>query len=164
MTAPTSGTITVNGLDPQRDRRRVVSRLGVAFGQLSRLERDLKLGESFELLRRIYRVALPEYRKNLEELVERLELTGLLDIPAGLLSAGQRMRGEIAAALLHTPDILFLDEPFKGLDPGTKERVMADTRRRCAGRTVLLVTHDLGETQALGAVQVLRLPQPEARL
>lgn len=151
MTAPTSGTITVNGLDPQRDRRRVVARLGVAFGQLSRLEKDLKLGESFELLRRIYRVALPEYRNNLEELVERLELTGLLDIPAGLLSAGQRMRGEIAAALLHTPDILFLDEPTVGLDVDAKKAVrslITDWNRE-KQITVVLTSHDLEDVSRL---------------
>ena len=99
-----------------------------------------------------------------EEALAAVGLENCAGQPVSEFSGGMRRRTAILRALLAPWDILFLDEPFKGLDPGTKERVMADTRRRCTGRTVLLVTHDLGETQALGAVQVLRLPQPEARL
>ena len=99
-----------------------------------------------------------------EEALAAVGLENCAGQPVSEFSGGMRRRTAILRALLVPWDILFLDEPFKGLDPGTKERVMADTRRRCTGRTVLLVTHDLGETQALGAMQVLRLPQPEARL
>ena len=109
LLSPTAGTVRINGLDPRKERQKVLPKLGVVFGQSVRLDQQMKLGEAFELLRRIYRVPMQEYRENMEELVERLGLTGLLDIPAGQLSLGQRMRGEIAAAMLHSPEILFLD-------------------------------------------------------
>ena len=148
---PTSGNITIGGLSPQRDRKQVVQKLGVVFGQRSQLNWDLRLGESFELLRRIYRVPEEEYRKNIEELVEVLGLTGFIDIPVRQLSLGQRMRGELAAAMLHSPDILFLDEPTIGLDIDAKkavrEFILEINKRR--GVTVILTSHDLEDVSKL---------------
>lgn len=148
---PTKGSIQISGLSPQKDRKKVVQKLGVVFGQRTQLNWDLRLGESFELLRRIYQVPKEEYRKNLEELIEVLNLTGFLDIPVRQLSLGQRMRGELAAAMLHSPEILFLDEPTIGLDIDAKkairEFILEIKKRR--GVTVILTSHDLEDVSRL---------------
>lgn len=148
---PTSGTILIGGQSPQTHRKQVVQKLGVVFGQRSQLNWDLRLGESFELLRRIYRVPEEEYRRNVEELIDVLKLTGFLDIPVRQLSLGQRMRGELAAAMLHSPEILFLDEPTIGLDIDAKKAVrnfiLEINRRR--GVTVILTSHDLEDVSRL---------------
>ena len=148
---PTEGIIKVSGLSPQKDRKKVVQKLGVVFGQRSQLNWDLRLGESFELLRRIYQVPVEEYRRNLEELVGVLNLTGLLDIPVRQLSLGQRMRGELVAAMLHSPEILFLDEPTIGLDIDAKKAIRdfiieINKRRKV---TVILTSHDLEDVSRL---------------
>ncbi|MFB9904626.1 ABC transporter ATP-binding protein [Allokutzneria oryzae] len=147
---PSSGSATVCGLDPARQRRALASRIGVVFGQRSQLWWDLPLSESFELLRSIYRVPREDHRKRLDECVELLELTPFLATPVRQLSLGQRMRGEVTAALLHDPELLVLDEPTIGLDLESKERLrsfLADLNQR--GTTLLLTTHDLDDIERL---------------
>jgi ABC-2 type transport system ATP-binding protein len=148
---PTSGTVRVDGLDPSRDRLAVTRRIGVVFGQRSQLWWDLPLADSFELLRHVYRVPGPRHERTRATLVELLALGDLLATPVRQLSLGQRMRGELAAALLHEPAVVFLDEPTIGLDVVSKEAVrgfLADLNRE-RGTTVLLTTHDLADVERL---------------
>jgi ABC-2 type transport system ATP-binding protein len=148
---PTSGRIEVAGLDPSRRRTELARRIGVVFGQRSTLWWDLPLRDSFELLQKIYRVPPERHRRNLEEFVELLELGDLLETPVRQLSLGQRMRGDIAAALLHDPEIVYLDEPTIGLDVVSKGRLREFLRTLNAerGTTLLLTTHDLQDIEAL---------------
>jgi ABC-2 type transport system ATP-binding protein len=148
---PTSGDVHVNGLVPAQQRVQLARRIGVVFGQRSLLWWDLPLRESFRLLRHIYGVAADVHAERLAECRELLELDDFLETPVRQLSLGQRMRGELTAALLHDPEILFLDEPTIGLDVVSKARVrtfLADLngRRRT---TVLLTTHDLADIERL---------------
>ena len=148
---PDRGECTVDGLVPWEDRKRHVARLGVVFGQRSQLWWDVPVMESFDLLRDIYRVPAAEFRENLDRLTALLDLGDLLKTPARMLSLGQRMRCEIAAALLHGPKILFLDEPTIGLDAVSKLKVrefILEQNRLC-GTTVLLTTHDMQDIDAL---------------
>ena len=148
---PDSGECTVNGLTPWADRKKHVSRLGVVFGQRSQLWWDVPVIDSMELLRDIYRVPEAQYRENLDRLTALLELSELLKTPARMLSLGQRMRCEIAAALLHSPEVLFLDEPTIGLDAVSKLKVrdfILEQNRLC-GTTVILTTHDMQDVDAL---------------
>jgi len=148
---PDSGRVEVLGKTPWKDRRSVVGRIGVVFGQRTQLWWDLPVVESFELLRDIYRVPGAEYRQTLDELIGRLDLAGFLDTPVRQLSLGQRMRCDLAAALLHSPRILFLDEPTIGLDAVSKlavrEFILRLTRER--GVTTILTTHDMDDIVAL---------------
>lgn len=148
---PTSGHVRVAGLDPRRDRIALAQRIGVVFGQRTTLWWDLPLRDSFELLQKIYRVPLDRHRRNLAEFVELLDLGDLLDTPVRQLSLGQRMRGDITAALLHDPEILYLDEPTIGLDVVSKGRLREFLRTLNAerGTTLLLTTHDLQDIEAL---------------
>jgi ABC-2 type transport system ATP-binding protein len=148
---PTSGTVRVAGLDPARRRTELARRIGVVFGNRSLLWWDLPLRESFDLLRHLYRVPAADHSRRLAELADLLELGPLLDRPVRQLSLGQRMRGELTAALLHGPEVLFLDEPTVGLDIVSRARVrelLADLNRR-RGVTVLLTTHDLADIERL---------------
>src|SRR6185369_11877173 len=113
---PDSGRVEVDGLTPWKDRIRHVARIGVVFGQRTQLWWDLPVGDGFDLLRDIYRVPPDEYRRTRDQMVELLRLEKLLAQPVRQLSLGQRMRAEIAAAMLHSPEVLFLDEPTIGLD------------------------------------------------
>ncbi|MDQ3165866.1 MAG: ATP-binding cassette domain-containing protein [Actinomycetota bacterium] len=142
---PTSGRLHVDGLDPSRRRTELARRIGVVFGHRSGLWWDLPLRDSFALLARIYDVPRDRYRTNLATLVELLDLAPLLDVPVRQLSLGQRMRGDIAAALLHDPPILYLDEPTIGLDLISKARLRDFLRDLNAerGTTIMLTTHDL---------------------
>jgi ABC-2 type transport system ATP-binding protein len=148
---PTSGHVRVAGLEPSRRRTDLARRIGVVFGQRTTLWWDLPLRDSYELLRQIYRIAPGRYRANLAEYVELLDLGDLLDTPVRQLSLGQRMRGDIAAALLHDPEILYLDEPTIGLDVVSKGRLREFLRTLNAerGTTLLLTTHDLHDIEAL---------------
>jgi ABC-2 type transport system ATP-binding protein len=148
---PTSGTLQVAGLAPQKDRVELARRIGVVFGQRTTLWWDLPLRDSFALLRRIYRVDAARHRDNLERFVDLLDLHTLLDTPVRQLSLGQRMRGDIVAALLHEPEILFLDEPTIGLDVISKGRLREFLRALNAehGTTLVLTTHDLQDIEAL---------------
>ncbi|MDT7574092.1 MAG: viologen exporter family transport system ATP-binding protein, partial [Pseudonocardiales bacterium] len=145
---PTSGQARVCGLDPVRRRRELARRIGVVFGQRSQLWWDLPLHESFALHGAIHRVP---YHERLEECIELLDMGGFLDTPVRQLSLGQRMRGEVTAALLHRPELLVLDEPTIGLDLASKERLrtfLADVNGR-GNVTLLLTTHDLPDVERL---------------
>ncbi|MBN9425964.1 MAG: ABC transporter ATP-binding protein [Burkholderiales bacterium] len=148
---PDAGRVEVDGRDPFADRQRHVARIGVVFGQRTQLWWDLPVGDGFALLRDIYRVDPARFARTRDELVALLHLERLLDQPVRQLSLGQRMRAEIAAALLHEPDILFLDEPTIGLDAPSKLAVRDFVRRanRERGTTVLLTTHDMHDVEAL---------------
>jgi len=148
---PTGGRVEVGGLVPYEDRVRHVARIGVVFGQRSQLWWDLPVIDGFDLLADIYRVEAERYRRRRDELVAMLRLEPLLDQPVRQLSLGQRMRAEFAAALLHDPAILFLDEPTIGLDAPSKLAVRDFVRRlnREQGVTVLLTTHDMHDVEAL---------------
>ena len=149
--APTSGRIEVDGLVPLRDRVALARRIGVVFGQRSQLWWDLPLRDSFELLHHVYRTDRARHRANLDELVTMLDVGGQLDTPVRQLSLGQRMKGELVAALLHEPSVLFLDEPTIGLDVVSKHAVREGLRRLVDDRgvTVLLTTHDLADVEQL---------------
>jgi len=148
---PSSGSVRVAGLDPNRERVAVARRIGVLFGQRTQLWWDLPLEDSFSLLRHVYRVPAERFEANLAVFRELLALDDLLRIPLRQLSLGQRMRGELAAVLLHDPAILFLDEPTIGLDPVSKEAVRSFlVELNCShGTTVLLTTHDLVDVERL---------------
>jgi len=148
---PDSGRVEVDGLLPYDDRIQHVARIGVVFGQRTQLWWDLPVIDGFDLLRDIYRVDRTAYVETRDELVAMLRLERLLDQPVRQLSLGQRMRAEIAAALLHAPSILFLDEPTIGLDAPSKLAVRAFVKRlnRERGVTVLLTTHDMHDIDAL---------------
>ncbi|MFF5107104.1 ATP-binding cassette domain-containing protein [Streptomyces sp. NPDC000134] len=149
--APSGGRLSVAGIDPSRERVRLARRIGVVFGQRTTLWWDLPLIDSYKLAHRMYRIPDARYRENLDRCVELLDLGGLLDVPVRQLSLGQRMRGDIAAALLHDPEVLYLDEPTIGLDVVSKAKVRGFLRELNAGRgtTVLLTTHDLTDIEQL---------------
>ena len=137
---PSSGRVRVAGVDPQRKRIELARRIGVVFGQRTQLWWDLPLRDSFELLRFVYRVPAERHTENLAAFVEMLDMGSFLDTPVRQLSLGQRMRGDLCAALLHDPAILYLDEPTIGLDVVSKARVrefLADVNRE-RGVTVVL--------------------------
>ena len=148
---PSAGKIRVAGLDPSRQRIELARRIGVVFGQRSQLWWDLPLADSFELLRHIYRVPAERHRASLDRFAQALDLGPFLATPVRQLSLGQRMRGELTAALLHEPDVVFLDEPTIGLDVVARAAVrefLADVNRE-RGVTVLLTTHDLADIERL---------------
>jgi ABC-2 type transport system ATP-binding protein len=148
---PSAGRARVAGLDPQAQRRDLAGRIGVVFGQRSQLWWDLPLIDSLLLLRHLYRVPEERHAANLDRLRAMLDLDEFLDTPVRQLSLGQRMRGDIAAALLHDPEILYLDEPTIGLDVVAKARIreflLAINAER--GVTVLLTTHDMDDVETL---------------
>ncbi|MEU6563877.1 ABC transporter ATP-binding protein [Nocardia nova] len=148
---PTSGTVRTCGLDPVRRRRELAGRIGVVFGQRSQLWWDLPLRESFTILAAIHRLAPAEAHRRTGELVDHLDMGHTLDTPVRQLSLGQRMRAEIAAALLHRPELLILDEPTIGLDVLSKQRLREFLVRERAehGTTLLLTTHDMGDIERL---------------
>ncbi len=148
---PTSGVIEVCGLVPTKDRKQNLMHIGVVFGQRTQLWWDLPLIESFELLRHIYRVPEKIYKDNIALFAELLDIDEFINMPVRLLSLGQRMRGDIAASLLHNPDILYLDEPTIGLDVVVKERIRQFIKEINIERktTVILTTHDLLDIEAL---------------
>jgi ABC-2 type transport system ATP-binding protein len=148
---PTSGQVVCSGMDPYRDRTRYTKRIGVVFGQRTQLWWDIAVIESFKLLRKIYEVSESDFRRRLDEFNEMLELRELLHTPVRKLSLGQRMRCDIAAALLHAPPILFLDEPTIGLDVVAKSRIrqfLKEINQR-SRTTILLTTHDLTDIEEL---------------
>jgi ABC-2 type transport system ATP-binding protein len=148
---PTGGEVVVDGRIPWRQRTEHVRRIGVVFGQKTGLWWDLPVIESLDLLQHIYRVPAERYRANRRLFDDLLELGPFLDTPVRSLSLGQRMRADLAAALLHDPSLLFLDEPTIGLDVVAKERIRGFIRQvnRERGTTVILTTHDLGDVEKL---------------
>jgi viologen exporter family transport system ATP-binding protein len=148
---PTSGRVSVAGLDPSRRRMELARRIGAMFGQRVQLWWDLPLIDSFELLRHVYRVPADRHQATLTRFREVLDLDPFLHTPVRQLSLGQRIRGELTAAMLHEPELLFLDEPTIGLDVVAKQRVrdfLVEINRE-RGVTVLLTTHDLGDIERL---------------
>ncbi|OYD07030.1 ABC transporter ATP-binding protein [Paludifilum halophilum] len=148
---PTSGMLRVNGFDPHRQREEFVRTIGVVFGQRSQLWWDIAVRESFRLLKKLYRIPDKVYQCHMDRLVEVLEIGSFLDQPVRKLSLGQRMRCELAAALIHQPRLVFLDEPTIGLDVLVKENIRHFLRQvnREYGTTILLTTHDLSDIEAL---------------
>ena len=148
---PDSGSCIINGRVPWKERIEHVKEIGVVFGQRSQLWWDVPVIDSFELLRDIYRIPSVTYRNNLEELVTLLNLEQIIRTPARQLSLGQRMRCEIAASLLHSPKILFLDEPTIGLDAVSKLAVrdFILERNKKHNTTVILTTHDMQDIETL---------------
>ena len=148
---PEKGTCLINGLIPWKNRIEHVKNIGVVFGQRTQLWWDVPVLDSFELLKEIYRINDHTYRQNLEQLCEMLNLPGLLKTPVRQLSLGQRMRCEIAASLLHSPKILFLDEPTIGLDAVSKLAVRDFVLKlnKEKNTTVILTTHDMQDIEAL---------------
>jgi ABC-2 type transport system ATP-binding protein len=148
---PSGGQVRTCGYDPVPQRRRLAREIGVVFGQRSQLWWDLPLRDSFRILGAIHRLPTAEATVRTEELVDRLALGDLLDTPVRQLSLGERMRGEVAAALVHRPRLLVLDEPTIGLDMISKERLrhFLVAERLEFGTTLLLTTHDMGDIERL---------------
>ncbi len=148
---PTSGNITVKGLSPQRNRQQLAKRIGVVFGQRTQLWWDLPTIDSFDILSAMYDVEKSQYKAFLQEFDDLLGIGEFLDTPVRRLSLGQRMRAELAAALIHRPEILFLDEPTIGLDVVAKGRMreFLSKLNEERGVTILLTTHDLRDIEEL---------------
>lgn len=148
---PTAGTVRTCGLEPVRQRRTLARHVGVVFGQRSQLWWDLPLVDSLHILATLHRLPPARAAARRAELVERLELGDFLDTPVRQLSLGQRMRGEVAAALQHSPGLVVLDEPTVGLDVLSKERLRVFLREELAAhdRTLLLTTHDMDDVERL---------------
>ena len=147
----TSGEVRTLGLSPVRQRTELARRIGVVFGQRTQLWWDLPLGDSFELLHHVYRTDRRRHDANLRTFVEILDMGPFLATPVRQLSLGQRMRGELTAALLHDPALVVLDEPTIGLDVVSKQAVrefLLELNRE-RGTTVLLTTHDLDDVERL---------------
>jgi ABC-2 type transport system ATP-binding protein len=148
---PSSGRVRTCGYDPVPQRRRLAREIGVVFGQRSQLWWDLPLRDSFRILGAIHRLPTEEVTVRTEQLIDHLGLADLLDTPVRQLSLGERMRGEVAAALVHRPRLLVLDEPTIGLDMISKERLrhFLIAERAEFGTTLLLTTHDMGDIERL---------------
>ncbi|MCL1914933.1 MAG: ATP-binding cassette domain-containing protein [Eubacteriaceae bacterium] len=148
---PDSGVCEIDGRTPWKERIAHVREIGVVFGQRSQLWWDVPIIDSFELIRDIYKVDEKLFKNNLDELTELLDLAELLKTPTRSLSLGQRMRCEIAASLLHSPRILFLDEPTIGLDAVSKIAIRQFIKKLNTerGTTVILATHDMQDIEAL---------------
>ncbi len=148
---PDSGVCEVEGRVPWKQRIAHVSRIGVVFGQRTQLWWDLPVIESFDLLRDIYAIPSAKYRSNRDTLIETLKIEGLLNVPVRQLSLGQRMRCDFVAALLHDPQILFLDEPTIGLDALSKLAVrdFIQNLNRESNVTIILTTHNMDDIEVL---------------
>lgn len=148
---PTSGEVLIAGKDITKHRTEVVADIGVVFGQRTQLNWDLRLGESFELLRHIYQIEPEKYQSMLNTMDEILGIKELLNKPVRQMSLGQRVKGDLVAAMLHSPKVLFLDEPTIGLDVSSKYalRKFVKEINEKKGTTIILTTHDLGDIQQL---------------
>ena len=146
---PDSGEIVVNGYKPYEDRKEYVGNIGVVFGQKSQLQWDLPVIDSFELLKAIYRIPEDKYKKNLERFTEMLDMSGFINQPVRQLSLGQRMRADIVAALLHSPQIVFFDEPTIGVDVVGKETIRNFIRElnKEDNITMIFTTHDMQDIE-----------------
>lgn len=154
---PDTGKCTIIGYTPWKERAQYVKNIGVVFGQRSQLWWDVPVMDSFELLKDIYKVPQQEYKSTIDLLIETLELQEIVNTPVRQLSLGQRMRCEIAASLIHNPQILFLDEPTIGLDAVSKiaVRQFIKTINKEKGVTVILTTHDMNDIEALAERVIL---------
>ncbi|WP_054956272.1 ABC transporter ATP-binding protein [Paenibacillus dakarensis] len=148
---PTSGEVSIRGMNPHKDRRRVVQNLGVVFGQRSQLWWDLPVKDSYDILAKMYSVDNNDKQRRLDQFTELLDLKAFWETPVRKLSLGQRMRADLAAAMLHDPDILFLDEPTIGLDVNAKRNIrqFLTLLNKDFGKTILLTTHDMDDIEQL---------------
>lgn len=148
---PTSGQATVNNIIPYKDRIENSKKIGVVFGQRSQLWWDLPVKESFDLLKSIYKIPKERFKKNMELFIEILNINDYFDVPVRKLSLGQRMRCDLAASLLHDPQILFLDEPTIGLDVIAKDKIrkFLIEINRDKETTIILTTHDMDDIEEL---------------
>lgn len=148
---PDQGDIMINGLDMKKYHRQIVSKIGVVFGQRSQLCWDIPVMESFRLFKDMYHVPEAVYKENIEVFSDILNLSDFVQKPPRLLSLGQRMKADLAAALLHNPDVLFLDEPTIGIDvlAKTKIRDFIHTINRERNTTIILTTHDMSDIEDL---------------
>lgn len=149
--APTSGSVKVNNYDPYKDRRKNAKLFGLVFGQRTQLWWDIPVYETFSLLKEMYTIEDKIYRKNLDMFIELLDMKSFLNKPTRQLSLGQRMRADLCAALLHNPEVLFLDEPTIGLDVSVKENIRkfileVNNERKT---TIILTTHDVSDIEQL---------------
>ena len=148
---PTKGCVLIDGRDISKYRKEVVRNIGVVFGQRSQLNWDLRLGESFELLKHIYQIDQSDYDRTIDDLDSILGIREIIDKPVRQMSLGQRMKGDLVASMLHSPGVLFLDEPTIGLDVSAKYalRKFIKEINKTRRTTVILTTHDLGDIQEL---------------
>ena len=148
---PDKGECIIDGMIPWKDRKKFVKKIGVVFGQRSQLWWDIPTEDTFLLLKDIYDISDEEYQRNKEDLIERLNLKDIINIPVRQLSLGQRMRCEIAASLIHNPEILFLDEPTIGLDAVSKQLVRDFIKKLNKEKqtTIILTSHDTSDITAL---------------
>ncbi|WP_342573481.1 ATP-binding cassette domain-containing protein [Paenibacillus sp. FSL R5-0749] len=148
---PTSGEVRLDGMNPHLDRRRTVGRLGVVFGQRSQLWWDLPVKDSYDILAEMYGVRTEDKKKRLSQFAELLDLESFWATPVRKLSLGQRMRADLAASMLHDPELLFLDEPTIGLDVNAKRNIrqFLRTLNEEFGKTILLTTHDMDDIEQL---------------
>ena len=149
--APSSGSVAVLGADPFKKRKQNARHIGVVFGQRSQLWWDLPIGDTFTLLKKIYKIEDEVYDRNLALFKEYLDLEGIWNQPVRQLSLGQRMRAEIAAAILHQPDLLFLDEPTIGLDIVAKRQIRQFIKmyNSLYQTTVILTSHDMKDIEEI---------------
>lgn len=154
---PTSGELTVNGLVPYKNRQKNARQIGVIFGQKSQLWWDLPITSSLKLYQKMYEIPDDVYHKRYMQLCDMLELDEFADRPVRTLSLGQRMRGELAAAVLHRPPVLILDEPTIGMDVVVKERIRAFLKglNSAYGTTILLTTHDMTDIEKVCARAIM---------
>ena len=148
---PTSGSVLIDGEDITKHRKEVVRNIGVVFGQRTQLNWDLRLGETFELFKHIYRIEQTDYDKTLDVMNDILGIKELIDKPVRQMSLGQRVKGDLVASMLHSPKVLFLDEPTIGLDVSAKYslRKFIKEINQVRKTTIILTTHDLGDIQEL---------------
>lgn len=155
--SPTSGECVIDGFVPYKQRKQYVKNIGAVFGQKSNLSWDLPIIDSYDLLRVIYKIPKQDYENNLKSLTKILNLDDLLNVPPRQMSLGQRMKSELAGAMLHNPKILFLDEPTIGLDSTAKlaVREMIKKINKETGVTVILTTHDMNDIEAVASRIIL---------
>ena len=148
---PSAGSISVNGINPYKKRMENAAQIGAVFGQRTQLWWDIPIVESFSLLKDIYQIPEPVYRANLDQFIELLGMSEFIHLSARKLSLGQRMRADLAAALLHNPPIVYLDEPTIGLDVSVKQKIREFIKKinQEQQTTVMLTTHDLGDIEDL---------------
>ena len=148
---PTSGKVLIDGVEPYRNRRKIAAKIGVVFGQKTQLWWDIPLIESFKVLKEIYQISDADYKERMDFLCDTLGIRDFLSQAVRTLSLGQRMRADLAAAWLHNPSILFLDEPTIGLDVLVKQRIREAIKAMNAkyNTTVILTTHDMQDIEDL---------------
>lgn len=154
---PDHGTVSINGLNFKKNRKQIMLKIGVVFGQRSVLCWDIPVIESFKLFKDMYHISEKVYRENMEIFSDILNLSEFIDKPPRLLSLGQRMKADLAAALLHNPEILFLDEPTIGIDVLAKAKIRDFIHKMNQERntTIILTTHDISDIEALCSKMII---------